>query len=73
MEYSGRLKPSARSARLCVFRRHLSVLQQDMSDSDEEKSDSSDSDEDDETSGSSDSDDDDDEVTNTKKDLFPQN
>lgn len=34
-----------------------------MSDSDEEKSDSTDSDEDDETSGSTDSDDDDDEVT----------
>lgn len=39
------------------------VFQQDMSDSDEEKSDSTDSDEDDETSGSTDSDDDDDEVT----------
>lgn len=66
------MKPSARSARLCVFRRHLSVLQQDMSDSDEEeKSDSSDSDEDDETSGSSDSDDDDDEVTRrTQRKIF---
>ncbi len=39
---------------VCLF-----VFQQDMSDSDEEKSDSSDSDEDDETSGSTDSDDDD--------------
>lgn len=37
----------------------LSVFQQDMSDSDEEKSDSSDSDEDDETSGSTESDEDD--------------
>lgn len=35
-----------------------SVFQQDMSDSNDEKSDSSDSDDDDETSGSSDSDDD---------------
>lgn len=40
----------------------LCYFQQDMSDSDEEKSDSTDSDEDDETSGSTDSDDDDDEV-----------
>lgn len=39
---------------------HLScVLQQDMSDSDEDKSESTDSDEDDETSGSSDSEDED--------------
>lgn len=42
-----------------VTSRPVSVLQQDMSDSDEEKSESTDSDEDDETSGSTDSDDDD--------------
>lgn len=44
-----------------------------MSDSDEEKSDSSDSDEDDETSGSTDSDDDDDEVTRQTVRVHPKN
>lgn len=43
-----------------------------MSDSDEEKSDSSDSDEDDETSGSTDSDDDDDEVTRQTVRVHPK-
>lgn len=55
-----------RSVRLSAVKRRLCVFQQDVSDSDEEKSDSSDSDEDDETSGSSDSDDDDDEVKTPK-------
>lgn len=42
----------------------VSLPQQDMSDSEEEKSESSDSDEDDETSGSTDSEDDDEVTTN---------